>query len=125
MRRPVRLQRRGSLRDFTLQLPSSTVLDNEFNEFGWHSACSTANETHLLKGGPYPGAQRATPVDLLQVSPVRAHAHLHLKWHGERMHVLHVLPHQRFHNLHFVLGNLEHQLVMHLQRHPGFESALA
>ena len=64
MRRPVRLQRRGSLRDFTLQLPSSTVLDNEFNEFGWHCAFSTANETHLLKGGTLSPRPRVPPLSI-------------------------------------------------------------
>ena len=56
--------------------------------------------------------------DLLrQISPVRPNAHFHLKRHGQPMHFFHMLPHERLHNFHFILGNFEHQFVVHLQRH--------
>ena len=72
------------------------------------------------------GRQKRVPEDdtgpgrfdlLLQISPVRANAHFHLKRHGQPMHFFHMLPHERLHNFHFILGNFEHQFVVHLQRH--------
>ncbi len=65
------------------------------------------------------------PPPLLQISPIHSHAHIHLQRHNQRMRFLHVLPHQRLHGLDFALGNFKHQLVVHLQRHSRFHSALA
>jgi hypothetical protein len=51
---------------------------------------------------------------LLQISPIRSHAHIHLQRHGQGMDFLHLLPHQRLHKLNFVFGNFEHQFVVNL-----------
>ncbi len=51
---------------------------------------------------------------LLQVAPILTHPDLYQQRHRQRVNIFHVIAHQGAHGLDFLLGDLEHQLIVNL-----------
>jgi hypothetical protein len=69
------------------------------------------------EGVPFP---RNFPEQALgfQIPPVCSNSNFYEKRHAQRMNLFHLLPHQGSHHFDFRFWDLEHQLIVHLQRHP-------
>ena len=67
----------------------------------------------------------ANLVALLQVPPVFACAYFYQQRHRQRVDLLHLIPHQGAHAIHFIFGNFENQFVVNLQGHARLQALLA
>src|SRR5580765_2270986 len=70
-------------------------------------------------------AHTVRALEIFQIAPVLPHADFHDQRDGEGVDLFHVLAHQRAHDVEFLLGYFEYQLVVNLESHAGFQVAVA